>query len=328
MEKLLTKDEIEALLAAVAGGEMDPSRELMKAKRGGVADYDLLNSAAHKGLVPNLDIVYDSFIRYHRVAMSNQLRKIVDIKKVVARPYKFDDFLATLPSPVCMGIYKIEPLKGASMLAMDSNLVYAIVDSVLGGTGKPRIPDNSRLFTSIELRIMQKVVRDVLSDMEKAWAPLQPTKMSLLRMDMNPRLVNIVPPEYQVITMDLEFQIESVKGKMVFAVPYMTIDPIREKLKAGAQFDLVAVDPKWSQRLSAEITEAPLECSVEMGAAAITLQDFLHLAPGDTIMLDKDVRSEITVKIAGIPKFLGVPGVSRGNKAIRISKCITREVEL
>jgi flagellar motor switch protein FliM len=140
--------------------------------------------------------------------------------------------------------------------------------------------------------------------------------------------VNIVPPEYQVITMELEIQIESVKGKMVFAVPYMTIDPIRDKLKAGAQFDLVAVDPKWSQRLSGEIAEAPLECAVEMGAAAITLADFLHLAPGDTIMLDKDVRSEVMVKIGGIPKFTGVPGISRGNKAIRISKSINREVEL
>jgi len=326
MEKILNKEEIEALLAAVADGSLDPDKELAR-ERGGVANYDLFSSAAHKGLVPNLDIVYDSFIRYHRVSMSNQLRKLVEIRKVGARPYKFDDFLMTLPSPVCMGIYKIEPLKGASLLAMDNNLVFAILESVLGGTGTTCNPDSKRSFTSIELRIMQKFVKSALLDMEKAWAPLHPTKMSLLRMDINPRLVNIVPPEYQVITMELEIQIENITGSMVCAVPYMTIEPIREKLKNGVQFDMVGVDPKWSQRLSAELSEVPLEVAVEMGHAAITLRELLHLEPGDTIMLDKDIRNDLQVTVGGIKKFLGIPGVQGGNKAVQITRC-NREVEL
>jgi flagellar motor switch protein FliM len=102
------------------------------------------------------------------------------------------------------------------------------------------------MFTSIELRIMQKIVKDALLDMEKAWAPLQATKMSLVRMEMNPRLVNIVPPEHHVVAMQLEIQIDNMKGAMVFAFPYMTVEPLREKLKNGVQFDLVALDPKWS----------------------------------------------------------------------------------
>lgn len=326
MEKILSKEEIEALLAAVADGRIDPDRELAR-ERGGVANYDLFNTAAHKGLIPNLDLIYDSFIRYNRVSMSNQLRKIVEIRKVGARQYKFDDFLMTLPSPVCMGIYKVEPLKGACMVALDNNLVFAILDSALGGSGTPRIPDGNRMFTSIELRIMQKMVKDALQDMEKAWAPLHAVKMGLLRMDINPRLVNIVPPEYLVVTMELEIQIENVKGRMIFAVPFMTIEPIREKLKNGAQFDLVAVDPKWSSRLSAELTEAPLDFAVEMGRATITLEELLRLEPGDTVMLDKDARGELLVKVGGVEKFLGVPGVRRGNKAVQITRCINREVE-
>lgn len=327
MEKILNKEEIEALLAAVADGSIDPERELARA-RGGVASYDLFNTATHKGLVPNLDIIYDSFIRYNRVSMSNQLRKIVEIRKVGARPYKFDDFLMTLPSPVCMGIYKIEPLKGASMVAMDNNLVFAILDSVLGGNGAPGVLDSNRMFTSIELRIMQKMVKDALLDMEKAWAPLQAVKMGLLRMDINPRLVNIVPPEYFVITMELEIQIENTKGSMVFAVPYMTIEPIRDKLKNGAQLDLMAVDAKWAQRLSAELTRAPLDFTVEMGRAPISLRELLRLEQGDTIMLDNQVSGELLVKVGGVDKFLGIPGVRRGNKAVQITRSIDREVEL
>lgn len=318
MEKILSKAEIEALLNAVFDGRIEPEKELAKTE-GSAVPYDLFNTEAHKGLVPNLDIIYDSFIRYSRVNLSNRLRKVVEIKKVGARSYKFDDFMQTLPSPVCMALFKIEPLKGAALLSFDSTLVLTLVDSLLGGTGSSKVSIANRMFTSIELRLMERIAKDFLLDLEKAWAPLYATKMGLLRMEMNPRLVNIVPPEYQIVTMSLKIQIEEISGNMVFAVPYMTIDPIREKLKAGMQFDLMAIDPQWSYRLSSEILEAPLKISVEMGNAGITLRELLELAPGDTIMLDKACSSDLLVKVEGIPKYVCVPGIRHGNKAIQIS---------
>lgn len=319
MEKILSKAEIEALLNAVFEGRIEPEKELSKAE-GAVSNYDLINSDAQKGSVPNLDIIYDSFIRSNRVNLSNRLRKSVEIKKVGARSYKFDDFLQTLPTPVCMGIFKIEPLKGAALISFDSTLVLSLVDSLLGGTGSAKVPIANRMFTSIELRLMEKIVGDALQDFEKAWAPLYATHMSLLRMETNPRLVNIVPPEYQIVTMTLKIQIDDVSGNVMFAVPFMTIDPIRDKLKTGMQFDLMAIDPQWSFRLTSELMEAPMEASVEMGNANITLRELLDLAPGDTIMLDKASSSDMVVKVEGVPKYFGVPGIRHGNKAIQISK--------
>ncbi|MBT1071941.1 flagellar motor switch protein FliM [Pelotalea chapellei] len=318
MEKILSKAEIEALLNAVFDGRIEPEKELAKTE-GSAVTYDLFNTESHKGFVPNLDIIYDSFIRYSRVNLSNRLRKVVDIKKVGARSYKFDDFLQTLPSPVCMAIFKIEPLKGAALLSFDSSLVLCLVDTLLGGTGTSKVSMANRMFTSIELRLVERIARDILLDLEKAWAPLYSTHMNLLRMEMNPRLVNIVPPEYQIVTMSLKIQIEDITGNIVFAVPYMTIDPIREKLKAGMQFDLMAIDPQWSSRLSSGLLETPMELSVEMGNASITLKELLDLSPGDTVMLDKPCSSELQVKVGGVLKYSGVPGIRHGNKAVQIS---------
>ncbi|RNC70722.1 MAG: flagellar motor switch protein FliM [Desulfuromonadales bacterium] len=319
MEKILTKQEIEALLAAVFEGKIEPERELAR-EQGTVSSYDLFNSEAHKGNIPNLDIIYDSFIRYQRGTLSNRLGRIVEIKKMGAGSYKFDDFVQTLPSPVCMAIYKADPLKGAALIAFDSTLVFTIVDCILGGTGISAVPAGAnRMFTSIELKLVSKIVKDILADLEKAWAPLYPAKMSMLRMEMNPRLVNIVPPEYQVVTMDMQIQIDQVHGRMTFAVPYMLIDPIRDKLKSGMQVDMMAIDPQWSYRLSQELLEAPLDVSVEVGGAVISLNDLLGLAPGDTIMLDTSCTSDLTVKVGGVSKFSGAPGLWHGNKAVQIT---------
>jgi flagellar motor switch protein FliM len=320
MEKILTKEEIDALVAAVFEGTLVPENELAKA--GPQAEqFDLLDIEAHR-VIPNLDIVYDGFIRYNRVTMSNRLGRMVDIKKEEARPYKFGDFLSELPSPVCMAIYKMDPLKGAALVAYDSTLVFTIVDSILGGSGVGAGQGMNRLFTSIELRLVEKIVKDALADLEKAWAPLCPVNMSLLRMEMNPRLVNIVPPEYQVVTITMKVQIEETVGNMILAIPFMTIEPIRDKLKRGVQMDMMVVDPLWSYRLSEELLEAPLEVSVEMGGATITLAELLGLSTGDTVMLDSSGKDELRVKVAGTEKFQGIAGVSGGNKAVQISRAL------
>jgi flagellar motor switch protein FliM len=179
----------------------------------------------------------------------------------------------------------------------------------------------NRLFTNIELRLVEKIVKDALADLERAWSPLCPEiDISLLRMEMNPRLVNIVPPEYQVITMSLKIQVEETVGNMILAIPFMTIEPIRDKLKRGVQMDMMVVDPLWSYRMSEELLEAPLEISVEMGGATISLAELLELSPGDTVMLDTSSKDELTVKVGGVKKFTGVAGVSGGNKAVQVSR--------
>lgn len=320
MEKILSKEEIDALVAAVFEGTLVPEKELAKMDSQ-AEEFDLLDIEAHR-VIPNLDIVYDGFIRYNRVTMSNRLGRMVEIKKEEARPFKFGDFLTVLPSPVCMAIYKMDPLKGAALIALDSTLVFTIVDSILGGSGVVGGMAMNRLFTSIELRLAEKIIRDVLADLERAWAPLCPVTMNLLRMEMNPRLVNIVPAEYQVHTMSMRIQIEETVGNMILAIPLMTIEPIRDKLKRGVQMDMMVVDPLWSYRLSEELLEAPLELSVEMGGATITLSELLDLTPGDTVMLDASGKDELAVKVGGTKKFMGIAGVSGGNKAVQISRAL------
>jgi len=107
---------------------------------------------------------------------------------------------------------------------------------------------------------------------------------------------------------------------MILAIPFMTIEPIRDKLKRGVQMDMMAVDPLWSYRLSEELLDAPLDLAVEMGGATITLAELLELTPGDTVMLESSGKNELVVKVGGTNKFMGIAGVSGGNKAVQISR--------
>ncbi|TBR20981.1 MAG: flagellar motor switch protein FliM, partial [Candidatus Nitrosotenuis sp.] len=108
-------------------------------------------------------------------------------------------------------------------------------------------------------------------------------------------------------------------------LPYSTIEPIIGKLKAGFQSDQLEVDLAWVRRLRERLAMAEVECRVKLGEATVTSRDFVNIKPGDVLTLGTDISDELMVTVGGVPKFMGVPGVVRGNKAIKITRVLQRE---
>jgi len=68
-----------------------------------------------------------------------------------------------------------------------------------------------------------------------------------------------------------------------------------------------------------------VEVVAELGKTGITSERLLQLKVGDTIMLGNDITDPLTVKVQGMPKVKGFPGVSRGLKAIQVTEVIEPE---
>ena len=59
---------------------------------------------------------------------------------------------------------------------------------------------------------------------------------------------------------------------------------------------------------------------VKLGEANVDLQDIINLEIGDIIQLDRDATIPLDVLVEGVPKFKGIPGLVKGNRAIRITE--------
>ena len=64
--------------------------------------------------------------------------------------------------------------------------------------------------------------------------------------------------------------------------------------------------------------QADVDINVELGRTVIKARDLVQLKTGDVIRLDKYVSEPVEVKVEGIRKFMGMPGIFKGNKAIRV----------
>ena len=204
-------------------------------------------------------------------------------------------------------------------MVMETKLVFNLVDNFFGGSGRSFIKIEGRDFTAIENKLIKKVILLALEDLEKAWNPVHPLKLNFIRSETNPQFASVVAPTEVVIVIKFEVELEQTVGTLIMCLPYSTIEPIRSKLYAGFQSDQLEVDHEWIQRFIAQVRQAEVEISVELGRTGISGRDLLGLKQGDVISLEQDVSTPLVAKVEGVPKFEGYAGVVRGNKAFQIS---------
>ncbi|KIX13513.1 flagellar motor switch protein FliM [Dethiosulfatarculus sandiegensis] len=318
MSKILSQDEVDALLKGMSGGEIEVETDTGPGADG-VIVYDLTNQdRIIRGRMPTLEIINDRFARLFRTTLSSAVRKIVDMTTTSVDMVKFGEFMRSLPVPTSLHIFKMDPLRGHAIFVLESKLVFNLVETFFGGAGTGEVKIEGRDFTAIEQQLTRKVVSMGLKDLEQAWKPVHEVTMVYQRTEINPQFASIVPPSDVVIVIKFEMEMEHAAGTITICIPYSTIEPIRSKLYAGFQSDQLEVDHEWMRRFRTQLREAKVDFTVELGRTHITSGELLDLKVGDVMKLDKDVSDTLVGMVEGVPKFKGKPGTFRGAKAYRV----------
>ena len=323
MSKILTQDEVDALLKGMSGGEIETESDAVE-DDSGVTVYDLTNQdRIIRGRMPTLEIINDRFARIFRTTLSSSLRKVIDVSAFSIDMIKFGEFMRALPVPTSLHIFKVDPLRGHGVIVIETKLVFNLVDNFFGGSGRSFVKIEGRDFTAIENRLINKVIHMAMDDLEKAWNPVHPLKLNYVRSETNPQFASVVAPTEVVIVIKFEIELEQTVGTLIICLPYSTVEPIRSKLYAGFQSDQLEVDHEWIIRFIDQVRQASVNITVELGRAKISGRDLLKMKKGDVVPLNQDVSEPLLARVEGIPKFKGFPGVTRGNKALRVSEPIS-----
>src|SRR5271167_1046076 len=120
MNQVLSQSEVDALLAAVSEGEVAGAGEKTAGRAAGQADdrvvvvYDLTSQdRIIRGRLPQLDVIYEKFMRSFRVSLSSALRKIATLNHASTDFLKFGEFINTQPMPTCMSVLRFNALRGS-----------------------------------------------------------------------------------------------------------------------------------------------------------------------------------------------------------------------
>lgn len=325
MTKILSQEEVDALLKGLSGGAIETDKA-DSIDPNEVIIYDLTNQdRIIRGRMPALEMTNERFARIFRASLSSLLRKVISISTISLETLKFGEFLKTLPVPTSLHIFRMEPLRGSAIAVIESRIIFTLVDVLCGGMGRESYRVEGREFTAIETNLIRKVVFNALSDLEKAWKALLEINISYQRSEINPQFAQIVPLTDVVVVMNFEIEMEYSSGIMCICIPYSTLEPIREKLQGGFLSEQLEVDKEWAKRFAQGLLESKVDMMVELGRTEVELKKVLEMKVGDVVTLDQFATDPLPVYVEGIMKFRGHPGVYKGNHALQITKLPTKK---
>jgi flagellar motor switch protein FliM len=328
MGQILTQEEVDALLKGVVGGEIATETAVPQAEEGQFQRFDFAaQDKVVRGRMPSLDAIHDRFARFFRNTLSSMLRKMVDITPVSMDTIKFGNFMRSLPVPSSIHIIRVEPLRGNALVIVETKLVFALIDSFFGGRGAGTMKVEGREFTAIEQRMLHKVVHSAIKELVNAWQPVYELDFQYIRSEMNPQFAGIIPNEDVIVVVQFEVEMDEMTGNVMVCMPYMLIEPIRDRLYATFHSEeKTSIDGAWVNRLKGELMGVYVDVNVELGRSMISPRDLASLKPGNVVLLDKDINDPLVVNVQNLPKFLARPGRIKDCLAIDVVSTIDRKL--
>src|SRR5262245_53383240 len=278
-DEVLSQSEVESLLNAmeshsakaapsafahsatsIAAGARPPLRPREK-----VTPYDFKRpERVGKEQMRALQSLHEGFGRNFGAALSALLRSIVEVKLTSVDQLTYGEFVFSLENPTCFNLIRAEPLEGYLILDINPAILYPIIDRLLGG-GKEAGPVSRRPLTEIELRLVGRITGLFLQELKHAWDGVLPLKLAVDRVESNPQLVQIVPPNEVVVLISFELSLGELRGMINLCLPFNTIERVSSRLASNSwlTYGKSAASPQTRAAIGQRLNSAEVERSEE-----------------------------------------------------------------
>ena len=327
MPDVLSQDEIDNLLKALSSGELDVE-EMKGTDEKQVKNYDFARpSKFSKEHLRTLEIIFEHFGRLLATNLPAYLRKSVNVDIVNSEVVIYSEFSNALSNPVLLGVVSMKPLAGNMVMEMASNLGFAIVDRLLGGTGTAL--DKERDFSEIELTIIERIFSICVNLLKEPWENVIKVTPRLERIETNSQFAQIISPTETIAIITINLKIGDVEGLMNVCLPYTLLEPVMDKLNTKFWFsNMQEKDPTmYGEVIENVISKTKVPIKAILGESKVNVSDFVNLQIGDIIKIDKKVDQELDVYVGNIKKFNALPGYFEDKYAARITDVIREESE-
>src|SRR6201994_2367356 len=312
-ERVLSQEEIDNLLGFTAGEvNLDENSGIRAIIDSAMVSYERL---------PMLEIVFDRLVRLMTTSLRNFTSDNVEVSLDRIPSVRFGDYLNSIPLPAILGVFKAEEWDNFGLCTVNSNLIYSIIDVLLGGRrGKTGTPFEGRPYTTIETNLIKRMIEVVLADTELAFRPLSPVKFNIDRLETNPRFAAISRPANAAILVRLRIDMEDRGGTIELLLPYATIEPIRDVLLQMFMGEKFGRDSTWEGHLATEIGQAQIAVDAVLYEAQLPLKQIMKLNVGDTLMLEMKSDAMVIVRCGEVTMTEGRMGRVGDRVAVRVTK--------
>lgn len=315
MGKILTQDEIDALLSAPV--ETVPERR-DEPGQGEVRRYNFRRpDRVSKEQLHSLRFLHDRFARNVSTSMSAYLRTISDVSVVSVEQFSYSEFLMSLADPTAFYALAIPPFDELGALEINPTVAFAIIDRMLGGVGKAATL--TRALTDIEQNVVDAIVKLFLDALTETWRPLVELAFGIRGRETRPQMLQVAAPNETVIMIVFDMKVGDARAMANLCLPVSLVE------STGSHFaqawhrqrrEPTANERQWVQT---NLSRVPVALSALL-ESELPARELLALVPGDVVSLGVSSHKPIDVLVGNTSKFKGRLSVEAGRIGVRIEQ--------
>ncbi len=256
-----------------------------------------------------------------RLSMYLRIDAAVQLTKIEAVPYH--RFIQGIPDSNYVTLFKVEPLRGVSVMELPSRLGMILVDRLLGG---PAIPaETPRELSELEMALLDEVVQMMLTEWSGRWTQRTDLTPAILGHESGGQFVQVAGPNTMMLAFSLQVQIGEATEQIQFGIPGVTLEPLTKELgrplEGGAKERTgppAVTLPKWNSALD----EVELTLAAEWTGMEVSVREWASLRPGDVLQLRPDASANVQIRIGAVTKYAGRLGSVEDHLAVEITKVL------
>ena len=276
-----------------------------------------------------LQDVHREFSRQLSLVLTAYLRMRIEIEVVSTDQLTYDEFIRSMPSPMTIGIFELNPLPGQILLGISFEILSCIVDRMLGGLGLSEY--KQRELTDIEEALAKKVIERIVKNLESSWSNIIPVQGNVVGLDNNYQMVQVASTGEIVALITFEIQVAGKYfGLMSLCFPYPVLETVLANLSTQHIFQTkgIVATTEERQKMIQKLNTSNVDLSVILGTTDILLEEFLDLKEGDIIKLDTKTTDDLIVKVNGEKKYFARPGTVEENVSVKITEVYDHQQDL
>ncbi|MGV8146356.1 MAG: flagellar motor switch protein FliM [Alkaliphilus sp.] len=321
MAEIMSQNEIDSLLNALSSGEVDAEEIKLEEVERKIVSYDFRSpKKLAKDQLKTLQIIHDNFCRSLNTFLSGYLRSYVHSEVLSVEELSYYEFSNSIANPSVLSVIDFDPLEGQIVMDLSPVVSFAFIDRILGGKGN--LFDEKRTFTEIESSLIKKLIKQIMHLSIEPWENVIELTPKLEKIEYNSQFVQIISPNETVALITLSLKIGDVEGMMNICIPHIVIEPILGKLSTKFWFSKVSkeITEIEKEAMRTKLEKGKLGVVALLGKTQVTVREFLGLQLGDVIKLDNLTDDPIEIMVGEKHKYYGMPGTSKNNLAIQVTK--------
>ena len=325
MAEVLSQSQIDELLNGLSTGDVSIQELEENEKR--IKEYDFRSpKKITKETIRLLKGIYENYCRMLTSRLTSMLRLMCDVTVEQVEESIYHEYNNALEDYVLMGLINVkypdnETSDSQILMEMSRPLSFVIIDRLLGGIGEEY--GYIRDYTDIELLLLSNVLNQLVILMGTTWENTLNIETELEKVETNSRFIQSINYNDTVVIIILNVVLNELSGKITLCIPSNIIDEILK----GANIYSKNISKKVNieeqkTAIMSSLKSSNLTITGVLGSTQATLKDILSIKPGDLIVLDRKINSNVDIKVDNEKWFEGKWGTRKNKGVIKINKTI------